>query len=416
MRDAPPPPPPADVPIEIVDDEPPPTDLAEVLDEVEDPPLAGASTNASGDQRMPRRFPCRQCGAELVFAPGTTTLTCRYCGTENAIPTSADQVRELDFKAYVAKLQQDHAGQLDTHEVCEVRCDACAAEVTCPENLDNFACPFCGANIESAAVSRRLIKPAALLPFQITEPRGRQVFKAWIAGLWFAPTKLKRFARSDHGLQGVYIPYWTYDSATTTWYTGQRGDHYWVTQTYRDSKGNTRTRRVQKTRWRSASGVVGRRFDDVLVLASDSLPTQKTDALEPWDLPELIDYDPAFLAGFTAEAYRLDLEQGFAVAEQKMKPTIEGDVRADIGGDVQRIASVKTHHDDITFKHVLLPLWISSYRWHGRVYRFLINGRTGEVQGERPYSYWKIAGAVLGGLAALGVAAVVFLLLQSGSR
>ncbi|MEO0586994.1 MAG: hypothetical protein AAF078_05080 [Planctomycetota bacterium] len=97
---------------------PPPTDDAsiEVLDEVEETPVAGASTNASGDQRQPTRFPCRQCGAQLTFAPGTSTLTCQYCGTENAIPTSADDVRELDFHTYVTQLQNGGDASLETIE------------------------------------------------------------------------------------------------------------------------------------------------------------------------------------------------------------------------------------------------------------------------------------------------------------
>ena len=65
-------------------------------------------------------------------------------------------------------------------------------------------------------------------------------------------------------------------------------------------------------------------------------------------------------------------------------------IKKDIGGDEQRIYSVNTKYNDITFKHVLLPIWISAYRFKNKVYRFLINGRTGEVQGERPWSVWKI--------------------------
>ncbi len=409
MRDTPPPPPPADVPIEVVDDDPPAPDEAEVLEEVEE---AGSSTNASGDQRQPKRFPCRKCGAELNFAPGTTTLQCQYCGTENAIPTSADQVRELDFRAYLRRLEADQSDALDTIEIAELKCDACSAEVVKPERLDTFACPFCGSNIEATTHSRRLIKPQALLPFKVTDKQGRKAFRSWIGSLWFAPNKLKAFGRADHGLRGVYVPHWTYDAATTTWYTGQRGEHYWVTRTYKDSKGNTRTRRVRKTRWYHASGVVGRRFDDVLVVASDSLPRDKAEQLEPWDLPELVDYDAAFVAGFTAEAYRVDLEQGFERAKQMMEPAIRRDVQNDIGGDEQRILSTKTQHDGVSFKHLLLPIWISSYRWKDKVYRFLINGRTGEVQGERPWSWWKITLGVLGGLVVAGLVAWLVTLSQ----
>ena len=100
----------------------------------------------------------------------------------------------------------------------------------------------------------------------------------------------------------------------------------------------------------------------------------------------------------------------FDVAREMMVEPIRRTIRADIGGDEQMIASMDTRYHDITFKHVLLPVWISAYRYRDRVFRFLVNGRTGEVQGERPWSPWKIAGAILGGLAVVAVIAAVVVL------
>jgi len=80
-----------------------------------------------------------------------------------------------------------------------------------------------------------------------------------------------------------------------------------------------------------------------------------------------------------------------------MDRTIERDVRFDIGGDRQRITALETEIDGITFKHVLLPIWVAAYRYGGRSFRIVINGQTGRVQGERPYSAWKIALAVIAG-------------------
>ena len=130
-------------------------------------------------------------------------------------------------------------------------------------------------------------------------------------------------------------------------------------------------------------------------MASESLPKEKTDALEPWDLRNLEPYQDAFLSGFKAESYQVNLETGFAHAKYKMDPVIRDTVRRDIGGDEQRIHQCSTQYADITFKHILLPVWISAYRYHDKIYRFLVNGRTGEVQGERPWSWVKITLAVL---------------------
>ena len=72
--------------------------------------------------------------------------------------------------------------------------------------------------------------------------------------------------------------------------------------------------------------------------------------------------------------------------EDKMVPTIESTIRSDIGGDEQRIHGYTTNHSNITFKLFFLPLWLSSFRYDTKVFRFVVNARTGEAVGERPYS------------------------------
>ena len=157
------------------------------------------------------------------------------------------------------------------------------------------------------------------------------------------------------------------------------------------------------------SGHVSNQFDDVLVMASRTLPRKHLDRLEPWDLPALVPYGDEYLSGFVAESYQLGLADGFEVAKGIMEGTIRRTVEQDIGGDHQRIGSMNTEYDDVTFKHLLLPVWISAYRFQEKPYRFLVNARTGEVQGERPYSWVKIALLVI---SLIAVILIIILLTQ----
>jgi hypothetical protein len=257
-----------------------------------------------------------------------------------------------------------------------------------------------------SASSSRLIKPEGILPFKIAYKEAFDSFRQWIRTRWFAPNSLKQFAQSENKLAGVYIPFWTYDSDTTTSYDGERGDYYYTTESYTTTENGrqvTRTRQVRHTRWTSVSGSVINKFDDLLILASKSLPMIYAIQLEPWDLANLTPYSDEYLSGFRAESYQVSLPQGFEIAKQKMAPAIENSIRQDIGGDEQRIRAIRTQYGNITFKHILLPVWLSAYRFRDKVYRILINARTGEVQGERPFSFWKIAGAILAGLALIGI-------------
>lgn len=138
-----------------------------------------------------------------------------------------------------------------------------------------------------------------------------------------------------------------------------------------------------------------------------SLPQALVAKLEPWDLEELVPYADDYLSGFRSESYRVGLAEGFEVAKTVMDEGIRQSICRDIGGDHQRIHNVHTLYSNITFKHLLLPVWVSAYRFHDKIYRFVVNARTGEVQGERPWSFVKIALAVLAVLAVAGTIAAI---------
>ena len=336
------------------------------------------------------RFPCSDCGAKLEFSPGTTLLVCSFCGAENHIALDDETVDEVDFEATLVELE----ASAEHEERATVKCEACGAEVDRPEKLTAFPCPFCGTDIVTRDGSRKLIKPKSLLPFALDRRQAIERFRTWIGSLWFAPSELKRFARQEGRFQGIYLPYWTYDSDTSSRYTGERGEHYWVTvtSTSTNAQGQTVTRnqQVRRTRWYPARGRVEVVFDDVLVAASQSLPRNYLEALEPWDLADLVPFQESFLSGFKAETYQVDLRAGFQRAEQLMEPVIRAAICRDIGGDEQRIHSCAITHREVSFKHLLLPVWIDAYRYRGKVYRVVVNARSGEVQGERPWSFWKI--------------------------
>ena len=354
------------------------------------------------EEAMERSFKCDQCGAKLIFHPGSHNQTCPYCGHMNPIPDSAETVAELDFLTHLREMERD----APTEERLTVKCQACGAESTFDPNVTAHQCAFCAADIVATTRANRQLLPQALLPFRLDQAQAREHFRKWIGRLWFAPGELTRLAQVEGRFKGAYIPNWTYDSETETYYTGQRGDNYTVTEHYTtmvNGKSVTRTRQRTKIRWRHVSGRVRRSFDDVLVLASRSLPWKYTQALAPWDLENLVPYQDEYLSGFVAECYQIDLADGFRLAREIMADVIRRDVCRDIGGDHQRIHKMDTTHDDVTFKHILLPIWINAYQYRNKSYRILVNARTGKVQGERPWSWVKITFFVLFVLIVLGL-------------
>jgi predicted RNA-binding Zn-ribbon protein involved in translation (DUF1610 family) len=354
------------------------------------------------------RFPCSACGADMRFAPGQDRLVCDHCGNEEEI-TDDDPaagpwgeaeggIRELDFRSAL----RDRLGASEMEETRVTQCPSCGAQVTLAPEVHAKECPFCATPVVTDTGTHRHVKPQGLIPFQLTERQAHKAMNDWLGRLWFAPNGLKEYARKGRKMDGIYVPFWTYDADTRTGYTGQRGTAYYVTVRGSDGK----TKRVRRMRWTPVRGRVARSFDDVLVLASHSLPKGYTDALAPWTLSELTEYRPDYLSGFRAEGYTIDLDEGMQEARQIMDSQIRRDIRRDIGGDAQRIGVYDTDISNVTFKHILLPVWLAAYRYRGKPYRFVVNGQTGKVQGERPWSAIKIAIAVI--LALILGAAVLY--------
>ncbi|PID56809.1 hypothetical protein CSB45_09860 [candidate division KSB3 bacterium] len=346
-------------------------------------------------------FPCRQCGASVRYKAGTNSLLCPYCGTENEISVDRSiAIEEQDFHEYL----RHAASNADTVDHIVVTCQSCGAETTFDDNIVASACPFCGTDIVAQQHSVKKLKPQSLLPFQIDKETSAAQFKHWLASRWFIPDKVKRFARRG-GVKGIYSPYWTYDAVTTTDYTGERGEYYYVTERYtamESGRNVTKERVVRKTRWHPARGTVRNVFNDVIVAGSENIPKKLSDRLVPWDLENLVPYTEEYLSGFLVESYTINVEHGFEDARNKMEPTILATIYEDIGGDEQRITRLNTQYADVTFKHLLLPVWFGAYRFREKVFQYIVNARTGEVQGERPWSWVKITLAALAGLLIAG--------------
>ena len=352
-----------------------------------------------------REFSCGQCGSLLEFQPGSALLVCQHCGGETPLPDSDEEIEELDFHEWLTSLENEE----EIEEVLTVSCSSCGAEFERDARLSSDVCPFCGTTVAAAGGSHKRIKPRSLLPFKVERTRALESFREWVSKLWFAPNDFKRRARLDTILSGMYVPHWTYDAAVTTEYSGRRGTYYYVPVT-RSSNNGTTTVMERRTSWSAVRGAVDNTFDDLLVRASHSLPARYMDKLEPWGLSDLVPFQSQYMSGFRAESYQIDLEEGFAEARKQMDGPIRDSIRSDIGGDEQQIQSIRSGFNSITFKHILLPVWISTYRYRNKPFRFLVNARTGEVQGERPWSWMKITSTAAGVTALLALAATVLLL------
>lgn len=368
------------------------------------PSGAGVSSEGAGrdvDPAKPRVFPCDGCGANLEFSIDAQSLECPFCGHVKALEIDAEaRIEEQDLRAALERLAEKRAGEAgeQLEGVREVRCDDCGADVRFSGTLTSDECPYCGAaiQVEGAHEAEDRIRVDGVLSFRIDKDVARRNLGAWVRSRWFAPNEFKKRG-VDGRFNGVYLPFWTYDALTMNEYRGERGEHYWVTVRRGD-----KTTRVRKTRWYPASGSFRRFFDDVLVLAGKGLPRKLVHALDPWPLEACIPFTSEVLAGYLARTYDLSLGEGFREAEERMREALRRETRRRIGGDEQRIHSLRTDYGALSYKHLLLPVWLLAYRYKEKTYQVVVNAATGEVQGSRPWSWVKITLTVLAGLAVAG--------------
>ncbi|HVV88743.1 MAG TPA: hypothetical protein VHE35_37115 [Kofleriaceae bacterium] len=347
------------------------------------PPFDGSAQAQAGNTS----YKCPQCGGPQTLEPGAEALKCTFCGHVVPIVGPPKTIQENDFESARQRVKRGSAAEMSQNGR-EVQCKNCGARSV--TTLQAKRCPFCDEPlVVDLPPSADTILPDAVLPFEVDKQKAGDKYKAWLSTRWFAPGDLTARARRD-GMDGIYVPYWTFDSRSTTYYSGARGEYYYETETYNDAQGNTKTRQVRQTRWFPVTGTVFVNFDDVLVCASKGMPQKRLKQLEPWQLEKCKPFDGAFLAGFVAERYSLDLEEGFVQAQEIMKGKIAEAVKRNIGGDEQRVHDMQIHHQGVTYKHLLLPVWVSSFRYNDKVYRVVVNAKTGEVAGDRPYSGWKI--------------------------
>lgn len=368
------------------------------------PADAVGSTGQAGqttDSGRGRIFPCRQCGADLEFSIGQQSLKCPYCGhVEDLQPPEVDVLQERDLDAMLSRLQEWHEKGLTDDQTVgdhEVRCEGCGANVVFQGTLTATHCPYCATPLQRDKVhnAETRIHVDGVLPFLVPESRAATNLRNWVQSLWFAPNEFKKVGANGK-FNGVYLPYFTFDAMTFTRWSGQRGDHYYVTV----GTGKEQ-RQERRTNWTWVSGEFQRFFDDVLVLAVRGMNSALVLGLEPWPLGKCIPFNPEVMAGLFARTYDVELPECYEEGRKRVRAALESDVRSRIGGDEQRVDDLKVQLSALTFKHILLPVWLLAYKYHDKTYQVMINAATGEVQGERPWSWVKIT------LTFLAIAAVV---------
>lgn len=332
---------------------------------------------------------CPSCGASIEFNPENGKLTCPYCGHETEIAKPEDQkeqvAQEMDF--YTAEKR----GNFDWGvEKKTVSCSECGSETVYDALQVADTCPYCGSHQVMEASTVNTLAPNGVCAFQITDKEAGVNFHKWLKRRIFTPRAAKISAKPN-AFKGVYLPYWTFDTKTGSHYTASYG----IDRVIKEKDGETRI----ETDWYMTSGFYQEFIDDQLVSASTRYDHDMLRKIEPFNLLDNKSYQPEYVSGFLAERYSIGLQDGWNIAQQDIREHIRSQiaskVRFECGADHVRNVQFSTTYDNITYKYLMLPIWLSSFQYKSKVYQFMVNGQTGKVGGKAPISPIRVAIAVM---------------------
>jgi hypothetical protein len=206
--------------------------------------------------------------------------------------------------------------------------------------------------------------------------------------------------------------------ADSNW-SAKIGEHWYRTETYvvktSDGKTETRTRTVQETEWWPLFGEFRKYYSGYMVSASKGLPQAEALAIQPYQLSNMMRYRPHYLAGWLVEEYSISKEEALEITRAEFQRREHENITNFLPGDTQSGLDVSTKLDLGGTDLILLPVHVLSYRYRDKVFRFLVNGQTGKIYGEKPWSSSRITVAVIG-VAILLVALIALVVLATHPR
>ena len=367
---------------------------------------------------MVLQYKCPDCGADVSYDAESRLLKCPSCGKTKDISlmdddgeqshdpnASADDVDEVygDYENFDEKSTYTRYGENDTqHYVCE----NCGAELITDADTTATSCSYCGAPMILGDRLSGKMAPAKVIPFTISKAKAEEAFRKWCKNGLVTPKEFMN-ANRIKSITGMYVPFWLYD-------VNGRGEAYANAKKVRHySSGDYN---ITETRHYKVYRKVSLNFNDIPVDASEKMPDDMMDKLEPFSYNDLLDFNTPYLSGYLAEKYNYTDKELFPRLQEKTFQYVDSFIQDSIKG----YTSYSITNRDYDAKqrnasYTLLPVWMLSYNYNGKDYLFAMNGQTGKVVGKPPISKARVAmWWTLITLITFLVASIIFFLVGGG--
>ena len=329
-------------------------------------------------------YKCPACGGAMEFDSKSQKLKCPYC----------DHVMDID--EYEQSREKDHAStgtweaqgggawkEGETEGMRIYVCESCGGEIVAEETTGATSCPFCGNRIVMKGQFEGDLRPDYIIPFKLDKKAAKEAYRKHLTGKSFMP---EIFTRENHidEIKGVYIPFWLFDAQThaqidykaervRTWRQGNK--EFTEHELYHVERGGQLS------------------FSHVPTDCSRKMDDELMESIEPFDFKDAVEFQPAYLAGYMADRYDVEMQECASRAHQRIKNSVEQSFRETVQG--YHSVQVEHSHVDIMqakYWYVLYPVWLLSTTWRDEHYIFAMNGQTGRMVGDLPFdakAFWK---------------------------
>jgi Zn finger protein HypA/HybF involved in hydrogenase expression len=328
-------------------------------------------------------FKCRHCGGTISYNATEQQLTCPYCGGSQKLTAEEVGRTAAEFEFTLETMARAQYGWGEERR--ELVCEACGAAVAVTPDVLTSTCAFCGSNrVHARDVTGGMLRPTVLIPFTVDKDRLRGLVAEWLGQGWMHPPEL-RSVRALQELTGVYLPFWTFDADIHADWKAEVGTER--TERYHQD-GEWKTRTVIDWHWRSGRVCVP--IDDHLVAGTTHVSRIILGKVAPFNMSELVEYEPGYLAGWQAKAYDVQLQDAWKTGKDEMRSQAKSACHSDTGSHHVRDFRMTADFADERWRYILLPVYLASYPFEDRIFQVMVNGQTGKVAGQKPVAWLRV--------------------------
>ena len=333
-----------------------------------------------------QKCPC--CGGAIEFNAGTQNMKCPYCDAEFDIASmqqaeaNSANIGEDNFN-WSSQGAQWQPEEIDGMVV--YTCNSCGGEIVTDSTTGATSCPYCDNPVVMKGQFAGSLKPDLIIPFKYDKKAAKEALNKFIASKKMVPKIFKDQNHIDE-IKGVYVPHWLFTgtAVAAAEFDAER------TNSWSDSENN-----YTETSYYSCYRSGNMDFMNIPVDGSSKMDDTLMESVEPFNANEAVAFNTAYMAGYLADKYDVDINASIPRANERVKNSVIKALEKTVLDQMFTAVFPRNSQVDIangSYSYALYPVWILNTTWNGKKYTFAMNGQTGKLVGDLPLdkgAFWK---------------------------